>query len=252
MAKTLIQDIAGWSFWGCPCVEQWWPLVQKLALKRGLVRQKLDVSQGGYNKGGVAASAGTHDGGGVLDLRQYSEPVVLLLREAGAAAWHRRPPHFSHHTHLVLVGCPHASAGAKRQVESYRAGRDGLAMNGPDDGPQVYPIRSWSQGVAWMRAQLDPLTDAPTPDQPEQGETTPSPEEDDMATIDSISDAAADKIGRYVAKHLAEQTVHAAVESVSDSAANKLARTNATVSFGGEKVGEAIIEIAANTRKEDQ
>lgn len=86
MSKTLIKDVGGWSFYSCPCVAEWWPLVQTMALRRGLVKQKLDVSQGGYNRGGVSASAGTHDGGGVLDLRQYSDGVVGLYANLGASA----------------------------------------------------------------------------------------------------------------------------------------------------------------------
>lgn len=215
MSKTLIKDVGGWSFYSCPCVAEWWPLVQTMALRRGLVRQKLDVSQGGYNRGGVAASAGTHDGGGVLDLRQYSGGVVKLLREAGSAAWHRGAPHFADHTHLVLVGCPHASAGAKRQVASYLAGRDGLAMNGPDNGPQVR-IRTWREGVAWMRSQLTPTADGPTttPDSPAVGTptTTPTDEELIMANIDDLIGA----INGLAAKQGADQ-------SASDAYAVKLA-----------------------------
>lgn len=191
-SATVIRDIAGWSFTSCPCVAEWWPLVQQMAVRRGLVRQKLDVSQGGYNVGGVSASAGTHDEGGVLDLRQYSEGVVRLLREAGSAAHHRKSPPFdSDHTHLCLIGCPHLQGrptayrrypiGAAKQVESYLAGRDGLAMNGPDTGPQVVPVRTWREGVAWMRSQLNPTADAPTtPDSPTPGTPTTIPSGEDF------------------------------------------------------------------------
>ncbi|MGJ6980016.1 hypothetical protein ACSDQ9_05725 [Aestuariimicrobium soli] len=156
MPETIfaVEQPDGTTFRGCSCLVEWWPIVQRLAVARGLVQQQLDVSQGGYNRGGVAASAGTHDGGGVLDLRQYSDGVIRLLRELGAAAWHRTPAQgFIHHTHLVLVGCPHVSSGAAAQVVQYRQGLNGLAGRGPDDGPQV-TIRTYSEGVAVAAAEL--------------------------------------------------------------------------------------------------
>jgi hypothetical protein len=51
------------------------------------------LMQGSYNKGGVTASAGTHDGGGALDVRAarltaaQRKTVVLTLRQVGFAAW---------------------------------------------------------------------------------------------------------------------------------------------------------------------
>lgn len=146
MTKTLITNPSGADFWGCECLAQWWPAVNTEAVRRGIVRQQIDVTQGCYNRGGVAASAGTHDGGGVLDLAQTSGALVRLLREAGAAAWHRTPAQgFPHHIHMVLVGCPHLSSGAAHQIAEYRAGRNGLAGRGGDDGPRV-TIRTWRDG----------------------------------------------------------------------------------------------------------
>lgn len=71
----------------------------------------------------------------------------------------------------------------------------------------------------------------------------PNTREEDMAHIESISPAAA----KEIAKALAEEVIHVAVESVSDSAASKQARHIATVKFGGQNVGEAIIATAENT-----
>ena len=51
--------------------------------------------QGGYNVGRVRASAGTHDGGGVIDIsvRGWNSgqirTMVAWLRRCGWAAWHR-------------------------------------------------------------------------------------------------------------------------------------------------------------------
>lgn len=226
MSKTLVTSADHRDWWGCPCLAAWWPLVTRLAVMRGIVRKTLDVTQGGYNRGGVAASAGTHDGGGVLDLVQVSDATIRLLREAGAAAWHRTPAQgFSHHTHLVLIGCPHVSSGAAHQVAEYRAGRNGLAGRGRDDGPRV-TIRTWREGITWMQSQL--AVPAAT-----GGTTTPSgttTQEEDMARIESISQEAAEMIGNAIARHIITQAkrdrliVHSALESVSDAAAKKIGR----------------------------
>lgn len=106
------------------------------------------VLQGSYNHGGVSASAGTHDGGGAIDLdvRGLSSgqraALVRALREAGFAAWLRRRPTFSvDHVHAIAVGDPDLPAGARRQVADYFAGRDGLAghRKDPHGGPLLKP-----------------------------------------------------------------------------------------------------------------
>lgn len=98
------------------------------------------ITQGSYSKG-VAASAGTHDGGGVVDFscRGMSTPqlAVMLraLKDAGFAVWHRpaRDGVWSEHVHAVAIGCPDLAPIAKRQVTSFDARRDGLASNKHDD-----------------------------------------------------------------------------------------------------------------------
>ena len=100
------------------------------------------VTQGSYQNS-VSASAGTHDGGGAVDLRWCGHAsCVLALRKAGFAAWHRNPSQgpWPDHTHAVLVDHPKLAPSAARQVDSYRAGRNGLANNGADDGPRINPI----------------------------------------------------------------------------------------------------------------
>jgi GH25 family lysozyme M1 (1,4-beta-N-acetylmuramidase) len=106
----------------------------------------LTVTQGSFNAGRVSASAGTHDGGGVVDLAPYDwAKKVRVLREHGFAAWHRTPiPNvWPEHIHAVLIGDTSAAPSAQRQVAAYRNGRNGLANNGPDDGPRV-PINEFS------------------------------------------------------------------------------------------------------------
>lgn len=108
------------------------------------------VMQGGYNRGGVAASAGTHDGGGVVDIsvagwaRSRMDSVCVALRKCGWAAWVRTPAQgFSWHIHAVRIGDSSASWGAKAQVVAYRLGRDGLARNRADTEPRPGYV-SWA------------------------------------------------------------------------------------------------------------
>lgn len=106
----------------------------------------LRLVQGSFNAGGVPASKGTHDGGGVFDAsvrgldRDQIRHRVRSLRLAGWAAWLRLSPPFSGpHIHAVAVGDPELSASAKRQVDDYKEGKNGLAGHGPDPGPKVDP-----------------------------------------------------------------------------------------------------------------
>ncbi|WP_100414612.1 hypothetical protein [Mumia flava] len=103
---------------------------------------QLTIVQGGYNAGGVSASAGTHDGGGALDLIPYDHAKkVKVFRELGCAAWHRKtlPGVWGEHIHVVIPGSPDMSPVAERQVIAYDNRRDGLAGNGPDRGPKRLP-----------------------------------------------------------------------------------------------------------------
>lgn len=99
--------------------------------------------QGSYSNGSL--SAGTHSGGGAWDGAPYTEKAIRELRRRGAFASHRVPPAFDHHTHLVIVGCPHLAGGAKYQVSEYRAGRNGLANRRRDTGFGGYRQRTWPE-----------------------------------------------------------------------------------------------------------
>lgn len=111
----------------------------------------LTVSQGSYNAGGVAASAGTHDGGGAVDLAPYDQAnKVRELRRTGFAAWYRPsiPGLWSSHVHAILIGNAKLSAGAQAQVLDYLNGRNGLADHGPDSGPRDFVDNryQWQKG----------------------------------------------------------------------------------------------------------
>ena len=108
------------------------------------------VTQGSYQSGrGDVNSAGTHDMGGVVDLRWCGHiACIKALRQAGFAAWHRTPRQgpWVHHIHAVVIGHPFLAASASTQVVAYKAGRNGLRSNGVDDGPRVAanpPVFPW-------------------------------------------------------------------------------------------------------------
>lgn len=101
----------------------------------------LTVVQGSYNTGGVSASAGTHDGGGAVDLSPWDwQNKVRELRRTGFAAWHRPaiPGVWNEHIHAVLIGNRKLAPAARVQVDEYLRGENGLANHGPDDGPRSY------------------------------------------------------------------------------------------------------------------
>ncbi|NUO56018.1 MAG: hypothetical protein HOV78_05105 [Hamadaea sp.] len=112
----------------------------------------LVLAQGSYNKG-VTQSAGTHDGGGAVDIdvEAYSPAkrliVVRATRMVGFASWLRTPAQgkWKHHVHCEAVGDPDLSPQARTQVQAYENGFNGLASNGKDDGP-----RDWV-GVTWEK-----------------------------------------------------------------------------------------------------
>ena len=112
---------------------------------------KFVITQGSYNTGGVRASGGTHDGGGVVDIRARDlgpanrGATVLALRKVGFAAWLRTPDqaNWPYHIHAVAKGDKDLSGQASAQVAAYVKGRNGLRRNLKDDGPPGY------YGVTW-------------------------------------------------------------------------------------------------------
>jgi peptidoglycan hydrolase-like protein with peptidoglycan-binding domain len=114
---------------------------------------ELVLTQGSYNPGGDPTSAGTHDGGGVVDISVSGmdaatrSEVVRVLRTVGFAAWHRTPSqgNWPHHIHAAAISDPDLSTPAQHQTGDYHLGKNGLANEAPDDGPEVKPIRTWEE-----------------------------------------------------------------------------------------------------------
>ena len=126
----------------------------KIAAAKRLRGCKWVVTQGSYNPGGVGASAGTHDGGGAMDISVNSgcgarRNAVRALRTVGFAAWFRPtiPGLWDKHIHAIAVNDTDLAAGAADQVSEYHRGFDGLSGDGRDTGPQV-PKHTWE----WYKA----------------------------------------------------------------------------------------------------
>ena len=116
------------------------------------IGRTLTVTQGSYNPGGDPNSAGTHDGGGVLDISvrglsgATQTKIVKGLREVGFAAWRRTPSQgdWPFHIHAVAVSDTDLSSAAQHQVGDYYLGKNGLANGAPDDGPKVKKV-TWEE-----------------------------------------------------------------------------------------------------------
>ncbi len=141
----------------CDCIAQTLPMVEARLKAIGAIKHDLSglVTQGCYRSRNKA-SAGTHAGGGVWDVKAslVDTPAKRLAwRESGWAMWHRQPHEgpWAAHGHGVVIGCPHLSWAARRQIRAYRRGRNGLRSNRRDQGPRV-PIRNWKHAVkSWRK-----------------------------------------------------------------------------------------------------
>lgn len=123
-----------------------------LAIAEQRLGYELTVVQGCYNVGGVGASAGTHDLGGVIDLSPFDwQRKVRVLRGLGFAAWHRPtlPGVWGEHIHAVMIGHQDLAPAAARQVVSFKAGRDGLAGNGIDPDKYHPDVEPFNFAAAW-------------------------------------------------------------------------------------------------------
>lgn len=123
-----------------------------LLAAEGLYGKTVVLTQGSYNVGGDPASAGTHDGGGAMDISVNGistagrTRLVATLRTVGFAAWLRTPDQadWPFHIHAEAVSDPDLSSGAQHQVGDYYLGKNGLAGGAPDDGPQITRV-TWEE-----------------------------------------------------------------------------------------------------------
>lgn len=119
----------------------------------------MPVTQGSYSSS-VGASAGTHNGGGALDiavgnlnLKQINRRI-RALRRVGFAAWFRSaiPGVWGRHIHAIAMRTRDLAYLAKAQVADYKRGRNGLKGHQRDrhlkmmkgHGGRV-PYQTWEQ-----------------------------------------------------------------------------------------------------------
>lgn len=120
----------------------------KAAEKRAGVN--FTLTQGSYNAGGVGGSAGTHDGGGAVDISVNNisdkDAAVKALREVGFAAWHRTPSQgdWAEHIHGIAISDTDMAPAAQAQAGDYFKGLNGLASHAKDDGPKVKKV-TWEE-----------------------------------------------------------------------------------------------------------
>lgn len=99
---------------------------------------ELTILQGCYNPGGVSASGGTHDGGGVIDLAPNDHRrKVHVARKLGAFAWYRPtiPGVWNSHIHFGIRNHGRLSEAAQAQQRDYDGDppRNGLADHAIDN-----------------------------------------------------------------------------------------------------------------------
>ena len=147
------------------------------------------ITQGGWNAGGVAASAGTHDRDAADSsingkTKAQVAKEIESLRWAGwfaslrtrTALWGVRAQGFSAaHVHSVPNGWGLVSDGARRQAEAYRRGRDGLRQNGPDAGGPGH-VPTYRNRLTPMKPKVTVVPSLPKPvDQPKRAENLTDP-----------------------------------------------------------------------------
>jgi len=119
----------------------------------GTLSWNLTLTQGSYTPGNPD-SAGTHDGGGVVDISVSSMSTtqrwqtVKALRTVGFAAWLRTPSDgFDYHIHANGISDPDMSRPARNQVHDYYFGKNGLANHAADNTPEQYrvPLTWWEK-----------------------------------------------------------------------------------------------------------
>ncbi len=105
----------------------------------------LTIVQGSYNRGGVAQSAGTHDGGGALDVtaNDISKKVAAFRRVGIIMSDRLASSSWSRHGHGVQDGNEELSSGAAAQVREIKAGGDGLIGTARDAGSPRFDDGKW-------------------------------------------------------------------------------------------------------------
>lgn len=160
----------------CACLAAVVPIVEKNLRDLGVIKHDLSglITQGSYNGKRVHASAGTHSGGGVWDVKWSlvnSDAKKQTWMKAGIIPFDRQtidapvskwPPH----GHIVVAGCPHRARSAAEQEKAARLGLNGLANRGCFRG-------HCGRIITWTEA-MHPSPPPPPPPPPPR-DPTPKP-----------------------------------------------------------------------------
>lgn len=138
----------------CTCVAISLPLVEQDMIRRGLIKQSIDIFQLGY-RNDVGASAGTHAGGGNTDVAQFSDAQIDVWRLWGWTIQHRtKAQGFDmDHGHGWPLGCNHLSPGGRAQAAQWANRQNGLVSRGRIDGR--WPIDDWKTAMKKRLAEID-------------------------------------------------------------------------------------------------
>lgn len=143
----------------CDCLAAWYPAYEAELHARGILPPDKQIRI--YQLIGTnPKSGGTHAEGGAGDDDQTSDAALRVARKMGADASWNRPFNWDGkggiaHAHRVLTGCPH-NGPARYQIDAVLDGFNGLGAGGrggKDDGPRPLFMRSWTEGIAWHKAQ---------------------------------------------------------------------------------------------------
>lgn len=144
-----------------------WALLDDASKATGV---PVHVVQGSWTSG-VAASAGTHSGGGAFDLsvtgltRTQRLALVDALRRRNVAAWLRSPEFgwtsTGPHIHGIVMDEPGLSTGAQDQVRAYWKGLNGLADRHKDPFPRPPQTPFVMPEEAPVSVPVTPVTNLP-------------------------------------------------------------------------------------------
>ena len=161
----------------CQCMIDSLPMIEERLRALGVIKKDISglITQGAYS--GAKASAGTHNGGGAIDVSYWlvdTPEKRAAWRNSGVAMWHRRAweGNWAQHGHGVWIGCPHLQGaagtdgkswvhGAQKQVIDYRNGLNGLVSRAKDQGPRVAVV-TWRDALkAWNKQQEEDMAFKP-------------------------------------------------------------------------------------------
>lgn len=144
----------------CQCVITSLPWVEFDLKLRGLIGRdsSIRIFQLGYRTD-VAASAGTHAGGGCIDVAPFNAEVIDVWRQWGWAMQDRSPYFTDDHAHGWPYKCSHLSSAAQQQESDWDRKDAGLSGAALVQGR--WPVKPWDQALKERKmALLDDIAKA--------------------------------------------------------------------------------------------